>query len=138
MRNPPEREARRWFGEALLDLEASRILRDADKHHLACFHAQQAAEKALKGFLYGQGESIVTGHSIHQLRKQAARYSSELEPLTEARILDSYYIPPRYPNGVPPDTVPSEVFGEEQSGRAIDIAGRILETIGALLPPADG
>ena len=138
MRNAPGREARRWFGEAVLDLEAARLLRDAGKHHLACFHSQQAAEKALKGFLYGQGETIVTGHSIHRLRKLAARYAPELDSLAEARVLDAYYIPPRYPNGVPSDTVPSEVFGKEQSERAIDVSSRLLDAIRRILPPDDG
>lgn len=134
MRNPPAREARRWFGEAEEDLEAAGILRDAGKHHLACFHAQQAAEKALKGFLYGEGESEVTGHSVHRLRQRAERYAADLARLAEARLLDGYYIQPRYPNGVPFDTVPSEIFGEEQSARAIEIATKLLDAIRTHLP----
>lgn len=116
------------------DLEAARILHAARKHHLACFHAQQAAEKALKGFLYGQGEAVVTGHSVHRLRREAERYAPEFAGLTDARVLDGYYIPPRYPNGVPLETSPREVFGEGQSTQAIDIAARLVEAVRARLP----
>jgi HEPN domain-containing protein len=97
MRNPPGREARRWFGD-----------------------------------------TVVTGRSVHQLGKMAARYAPTLDALAEARVLDAYHIPPRYPNGVPYDTVPGEVFGKEQSERAIDVSGRLLDAIEAILPPPEG
>ena len=46
--NAPRLEARRWFQEAQADLAVVRTLRDAEHHAAACFHSQQAAEKALK------------------------------------------------------------------------------------------
>jgi HEPN domain-containing protein len=36
----------------------------------ACFHSQQAAEKALKAVLYSQGARVVLGHSVRQLAQQ--------------------------------------------------------------------
>jgi HEPN domain-containing protein len=46
--NAPHLEARRWFQEAQADLAVVRTLRGAGHHAAACFHSQQAAEKALK------------------------------------------------------------------------------------------
>ena len=53
--NAPRLEARRWFQEAQADLAVVRTLRDAGHHAAACFHSQQAAEKALKALLYAYG-----------------------------------------------------------------------------------
>ena len=59
-----EREARRWWRQARRDLESADIIARHDRHEVACFLAQQAAEKGLKAFLYAQGESPVLGHSL--------------------------------------------------------------------------
>lgn len=131
MRNPPAEEGRRWLGEARVDLAAARVLSGAAIHHLACFHAQQAAEKALKAFLYAQGEAIVLGHSVHRLRVASERYDASLAALADLRPLDGYYLAPRYPNGVPPDTVPSEAFGPAQSSSAVDLAGEVIDAVAA-------
>jgi HEPN domain-containing protein len=40
-------EARRWFRQAKADLEVVRSLRSSQHYAAACFHSQQAAEKAL-------------------------------------------------------------------------------------------
>ncbi|WP_372503556.1 HEPN domain-containing protein [Acididesulfobacillus acetoxydans] len=43
-----------WLEFALDDLDGGEILLRENKYNMACFHAQQAAEKSLKGFLTGQ------------------------------------------------------------------------------------
>lgn len=49
------------------------------------------------------------------------------DPLVEkARVLDSFYVPARYPNGHP-EGAPFENFGPLQSQEAINYAGEILE-----------
>lgn len=48
----------------------------------------------------------------------------------KARVLDSFYIPTRYPNGHP-DGAPFEHYGELQSEEAISYAGEILEFVRA-------
>jgi hypothetical protein len=42
-----EREARRWWRQAVRDAESADINRRQDRHEVACFLGQQAAEKAL-------------------------------------------------------------------------------------------
>lgn len=41
----PREEARWWLRTAEGDLEAARLLREAGRHNLSAFHAQQAAEE---------------------------------------------------------------------------------------------
>lgn len=48
--------------------------------------------------------------------------------MDKGRVLDSYYIPPRYPNGHP-EGAPFEHYGSLQSGEAIQYAGEILEFV---------
>jgi HEPN domain-containing protein len=44
--------ARGWLVKAASDISAARLVVDGDgPYDTACFHAQQAIEKALKGFL---------------------------------------------------------------------------------------
>lgn len=40
-----------WFDFAADDIEVGEILLREGRYSAACFHSQQAAEKALKGFL---------------------------------------------------------------------------------------
>jgi HEPN domain-containing protein len=108
-------------GCAQEDLRWARHLAEQGAYHLACFLAQQVAEKALKAFLYAQGEEIVPGHSVERLCAAAA---IEPEFQTYARswsILDGYYIPTRYPNGLP-DGIPADVYTQQAASDAVDLA----------------
>lgn len=61
-----EREARRWWRQAGRDLDSARVNAEQGIHEVACFLAQQSAEKALKALLYLQGESPVLGQSLFE------------------------------------------------------------------------
>ena len=67
MRNEPLEEGRRWLWQAQEDLHWARHLAQEGAYHLACFLSQQVAEKALKAFLYAQGEELVIGRSVERL-----------------------------------------------------------------------
>ena len=69
---------------------------------MACFLYQQGAEKLLKAVLYVKGERPVVGHATTHLAERCAAYKSAFRDLLEpCRELDIFYIPTRYPNGVP-------------------------------------
>lgn len=52
-----------------------------------------------------------------------------MDPLIEkARVLDNFYIPPRYPNSHP-EGAPFEHYGPLQSEEVIRYAGEILEFV---------
>jgi len=97
MRLDPRSEGLRWLEQALADRVGAQLLFDGGSYHLACFVAQQIAEKALKAFLYAQGEEFVVGHSVGALSRWAAEFDSDFEKLRETVApLDGYYIPTRY------------------------------------------
>lgn len=121
-------EARRWFQQAFADLEVVRTLRSAEHHAAACFHSQQAAEKALKGVLYSQGARVVLGHSVRQLAQQCEAHEKAFANVaTEAALLDQFYIPTRYPNGLPSPAVPSETYATAQAEAAQEATERVLQ-----------
>ena len=64
-------EGERWFRQAQQDLGDARFLRDHGRHNLACFQGQQAAEKALKAYLYHKRVEDVWGHSLLDLCEDA-------------------------------------------------------------------
>ena len=72
MREDPLAKGRRWLEQAQEDLHWAQHLAGQGAYHLACFLAQQVTEKALKAFLYAQGEEIVIGHSVARLCARAA------------------------------------------------------------------
>ena len=129
----PAHEGRRWLKQAEHDLEAARYNRRGGFHAVACFYAQQAAEKALKAFLFAQGEPVVIGHSVAELCQSCAGYEERFEELT-GRIgkLDRFYIPTRYPDGLP-GGVPAEVYGEEDASEAIALASETVGVVRGLL-----
>ncbi|MCS7040396.1 MAG: HEPN domain-containing protein [Anaerolineae bacterium] len=137
MREKPENEGRRWLQQARIDLKWCRHLYDEGAYYLVCFLAQQVAEKALKAFLYAQGEELVVGHSVRQLCLRAAGYDPGFEPrLNRWAILDSFYIPTRYPNGLP-DDIPAHVYNRETAADALQLADEVVEAVGARLETAN-
>ncbi len=73
MRRPYERESLRWLTHARDEFEDANELRRRERFYLALFHFQQAAEKALKAYLYLKLESseVFYTHSIDELIKMA-------------------------------------------------------------------
>ncbi len=131
-----EREARRWWRQARRDLESAEINARNARHEVVCFLGHQAAEKALKAFLYSQGESPVLGHALIELTARAAAYAASLAGLREAaKTLDAYYIPSRYPNGLTDDVAPLDFFEASDGERALVAAGSVLGSVAPHLPP---
>jgi len=115
--------------QAEADIRGAQVLLDNGIYHLACFVAQQTAEKALKAYLYTQGEEVVTGHSVARLCSWAAEYNLEFKRLKEdAAILDGFYIPTRYPNGLP-DSIPAEVYNKKTALEAVEMARYVMNFV---------
>jgi HEPN domain-containing protein len=128
-------EAHRWLTQAGHDADAAALNAREGYAALACFLAQQAAEKALKAYLYGQGERLVVGHATYLLLKRCQTYeNSFLELQDVCRRLDQYYIPTRYPNGLP-GGIPHEVYTPDQAEEAIAGTRRVLDQVKQFIPP---
>lgn len=118
--------ARDWFNQAMRDLEQAEDSRRAGRHEWACFAAQQAAEKAVKALHLHLGQEA-WGHVVARLLQELSETTLVPGELVEkGRVLDSFYIPPRYPNSHP-EGAPFEHYGPLQSEEAIRYAREILE-----------
>ena len=125
-------EALRWLRQAENDLGFARTgVREA-YYAQACFVCQQVCEKALKSIHYGRlGKRIVHGHSLVEL----AEGIPETRPLRESMaLLDQYYIPTRYPNGLP-GAVPYEVYTRTQAEDALRVCDQVIGLARSMLPP---
>lgn len=129
----PTNEGRRWLEQAEEDLKWTHHLVREGAYHIACFLAQQVAEKALKGFLYAQGREIVLGHSVERLCHDAAQYDTVFAAHAQRwAILDSYYVPTRYPNSLP-GSIPARVYTREAAEEAARLAQEVVEVARARL-----
>ena len=98
-----DQEARRWFLQAEDDLKfVAWIAKEGVFFDKGCFVAQQAGEKALKACLYAAGKRFVLGHSLFEMVLELRKKETSFRKIEEeSKRLDRYYIPARYPNGLP-------------------------------------
>jgi len=133
MRRTPRDEAGRWVLQAQGDLDDARYSAAGRRFNLACFLAQQSAEKALKALLYSAGAEAVWGYSVAELCQDIIAIHPDLAPLAAiGGPLDKYYIPTRYPNGLP-GGIPSDAFVSADAQMAISMAEQVLDTISSKL-----
>ena len=132
-------EARRWLETAQEDLDAARDLMDSGKYSHSCFFSQQAGEKAVKALWYFLGEDP-WGHSIQRLVNElpVPEAHSRLQPLLDAGVLlDRYYIPTRYPNGLP-DLTPGQVYFKRDAEACLESSNRLISVVGQLMAEGPG
>jgi HEPN domain-containing protein len=119
-----------WFKQAVRDFEQAEDSRRAGRHEWACFAAHQAAEKAVKALHLHFGQEA-WGHVVAKLLRELPPGSSPPDALVErGRVLDTFYIPSRYPNSHP-EGAPFEHYGPLQSGEAIEYAREIIAFVRA-------
>ena len=95
---------------------------------MGLFAAQQAAEKAVKALHLHLGQEA-WGHVVANLLIELPKDVQVSHDLIEkARVLDNFYIPPRYPNSHP-EGAPFEHYGPIQSEQAIYYASEIIEFV---------
>ena len=127
-------EARRWLATAADDLKAARVLQKGGMYAHACFNAQQSAEKAVKAVWYWAGHDP-WGHSIQKLVQDlpSAKRTGGVKKLVEdAAALDRFYIPTRYPNGLP-DLTPSANYLKADGTEAISKAASLVQACRAVI-----
>ena len=120
------REGLRWFEQAEADLKTAKDCSRAENYYASAFFSQQAAEKALKGFLYAQGFRGLVTHSVLELLKESSVHRKVFKKFDEhGRELDRHYIGARYPNFYPEGPA-FRYYTEEVAERCLDYAGSIL------------
>ncbi len=127
-------EALRWLKPAEKDLTSAKNSLESGDYEWACFQSQQSAEKALKSFLYLKGFRKILTHSIFELIKEIGDLEIGFKSLKKAaKVLDSVYIPARYPNGIAGELAPFEYYEKEDAEECINYAGLILEEVKKLI-----
>ena len=122
-------EGRRWLLQAEQDLDDAEFNLSGGRYNVACFLAQQSAEKALKAYLFSRGAEEVWGHSVAELCKDAQTFDPIFNQLdSKAAPLDKYYIPTRYPNALP-GGIPSKAFDENDAKSAIRLAKEVIDFV---------
>jgi len=122
-------EYSRWMAQAEHTLASARRDMETGDYAWACFKAQQAAEYAVKGLLWGFGLPAF-GHSILRLLEQAEEQGLPLPEEAQgwARVLDRHYIPPRYPNAYP-SGAPFEFYDRSTSEEALHCSQAMVKAM---------
>jgi HEPN domain-containing protein len=120
-------QAERWLATAEEDLQAVQALLDAKMYAQACFYAQQAGEKAVKALWYAI-DADPWGHSVQRLIADFPRRDDLPGPgtwIAQAAALDKFYIPTRYPNGLP-DLTPGQVYQRDEAEHGLQTARSLV------------
>jgi HEPN domain-containing protein len=95
-------ETRGWLDRARSDLRAAKLLIAGKAYAEALFHCQQAAEKALKGFLTFHQKPFRKTHVLGDLSQECLAIDGSLRAaLDQTDSLTQYAWRFRYPPGVP-------------------------------------
>jgi HEPN domain-containing protein len=123
-------ETRAWFTKAARDLRAAEVLLAARPPLFGevVFHCQQAAEKAMKGFLTWHDRSFGKTHDLAVVGGLCAAQDQSLESVCRrAERLSVFAWVFRYPGD------PEEPAGEEAQ-KVLDLAREVFEAVLSRLP----
>lgn len=132
MANDPEliAETRAWLAKAAQDLATAEYELRADPPFAAdvAFHAQQAAEKALKAFLTWHSCPFRKTHNLEEIGEQCLKLDGTLKDLIDRAVpLTEYAWKFRYPGE--PEAPP-----REEADAALATAREVYEAMLARLP----
>jgi len=123
----------KWVNFFLDDIKAANIMLREELYNHACFHAHQATEKALKGFLEENKIDPPKEHNLIQLTEQCQKIDGNFSNiLPKVRLLNRFYIPTRYPVapvGSLSIGMPSKSQAEKALGYAKEITDYCLDAI---------
>ena len=134
---PPEEAAREmageWLAKADADLRAcDELLSTSALSEIAAFHAQQAAEKALKAFLVWTQVEFPKTHDIKRLLALCRSVDADLaESLGDAAQLTPFGVEYRYPGEYPTVSPAAAKESVDLAWRARDaVAERLGDELG--------
>ncbi len=124
------REAQDWLARAEQDLEAAEALlaRARPLPGIVAYHTQQAAEKALKGFLAAHNQPFERTHELVPLLNACRQLDPAfVQLLAAAETLSPYATRFRYPPGPLAPSVPD---AEQALRLARDLIGFVRRQLG--------
>ena len=120
-----------WLRYAASDLDLARVERPSTVLlESLCFHAQQAAEKALKAVLIARGIPFPLPHNLKTLFDLVPQEVLPSEEVQEAASLTDYAVMSRYPGDLEPVT-------EEEYEEAVQLAEAVVLWAESLIEAED-
>ena len=123
-----DEEAREWLAIAARDLRVSELALGDSPPLIreALYHAQQAAEKALKAFLIWHGRPYPRTHDIHRLLDLCTPIDASLDQaLSDAVDLTEFAVRFRYPGEDQPAPEEARVWLETARRVVAEVRRRI-------------
>lgn len=118
---------KKWLSYANSDLQLARIANSPDiMREMLCFHAQQAAEKAIKAVLIKENIDFPRTHNLRILLDKIPPEINLPTAMEDAAILTDYAVSARYPGDL--EDVTEEEYEEALilSQLVLDWAKRII------------
>ena len=128
------REVRQWIERAEHDLKCAAHtlkLQDDCPFDTVCFHAQQCAEKYLKGLLVFLGVQVPRAHDLRLLLQLAVARVRLKVKVSEVAALNRYTIEARYPGDWEP-------IDRTEAKAALEIAQKVRQAVRKHLPLEGG
>lgn len=121
-----------WIRQAQSDLAVARLTASEGFHAQACYHAGQAAEKALKGLLVACGVVPPHSHSLDRLLEAIAGQGLDTAALKALplKALTRMNSETRYPQD---GEAPVDRFDAHDSDQALSLANAVLSFVSAVL-----
>lgn len=126
-----------WRDTATEDQRIATLLVD-ESPSIAAFHAQQAAEKALKAACVFLIEDAPRTHVVNDLLDELVANGIDVDETVRdaARLLERYYAPTRYPDALG-GINPNRVFTARDAREAVLQANVVFAFVDALLRKDD-
>lgn len=121
---PAEAWVRAWLDKAENDLLNAEVMLESGRgaYDTICFHAQQGAEKLLKGFLVQHGQEVDKTHDLGRLLKECAAFHPPFASLSLAcNILTGYAIQTRYPGDMD--------YSRDLAAEALELAKQVRDFV---------
>lgn len=123
------RTVKAWFTKASRDLRTTKLLlaqNNEDFWESAVFHAQQAAEKSIKGFLAFHRVRFTKTHNMEILITLVAGVDKSLSKELEfAKSLTQYAVAYRYPE----ENEPPEPLSQQVCEKVTQMANEVFESL---------
>lgn len=121
--------ANEWLLRSRRDLVgAQHLLGDDQLLGLSVFHSQQAAEKALKGFLASKNRPVPRTHDLAIILEECGEEDREFLVFRDgAAVLNPYAVAFRYP-GSP------ELPTDDEANQALSLARDMVDFVAARIP----
>ena len=128
--------SKRWLDFAHQDLRMAELAMTEALYNQVCFHAQQCAEKAIKGLLVHQGQTPPRTHRLGDLLGLLDP-NPFAEQRLEVQLLDRFYIPTRYPDALP-GSLPEGLPNAQDAQEALTVAEKIIAQVEQLVQEVTG